>query len=138
MSKSRAKKEEQLFARWEKKLERLGLGVLEPLCMSELFSRLCPRELDKCKWYEMQDDAELSAYRECLHRAVKKLPYRERNIVILHTGIGNDIHCYTFGEIGYIFKITKSRVQQLYARAIRKLSDYVANDVVSNRILFNH
>ena len=83
----------------------------------------------------MQDGAELSAYRAYLHRAVKKLPYRERNIVILHTGIGNDIHCYTFEEIGYIFQITRARVQQLYEKAIRKLSDYVAGDVVSNRIL---
>ena len=133
---SKINSEEKLFARWEKKLERLGLGVLEPLCPSEQFSRLCPRRLDKCRWYEEQDNDELSAYRECLRRAIKKLSYRERHIVILHDGIGDDKHCYTFGEIGYIFKITKARVQQVYAKAIRKLTDYIANDVISNEILF--
>jgi DNA-directed RNA polymerase specialized sigma24 family protein len=104
MSKSdRANNEEKLIARWERKLERLGLGVLEPLCPSEQFTRLRPRALDKCKWYEMPDDAEPSAYRECIQKALKKLPYRERNIVMLHDGIGGDMHCYTFEEIGHIF-----------------------------------
>jgi len=136
MSKAnRRNSEEKLIARWEQKLERLGLGVLEPLCSSEEFARLHPRKLDKCQWYDTIDDTDLSAYRKCLHRALKKLPYREQNIVILHIGIGDDIHCYTFAEIGYIFKITRVRVQQLYEKATQKLSDYITHDVVSNRIL---
>jgi len=128
--------EEKLIARWEQKLKRLGLGVLEPLCSSEEFAPLCHRKLDKSAWYETIDDTDLSAYRECLRRALKKLPYRERHIVILHNGMGDDIHCYTFREIGYIFKITQTRVKQLYEKAIRKLTDYIGNDVAVNRILF--
>ena len=137
MSKAtRPNNDEKLIARWEKKLESLGLGVLEPLCSSGQFTRLRPRKFDKYQWYDTIDDTDLSAYRECLRRALKRLPLRERNIVILHDGIGDDIHCYTFAEIGHIFKITRMRVQQVYEKAIRKLTDYIANDVVANRILF--
>ena len=133
---SKTNNEEKLIARWERKLARLGLGILDPLDSSEQFTRLRPRNVDKCKWYEAFDDADQSAYRECLRRALKKLPYRERHVVILHDGIGGDRHCYTLGEIGHIFKITKERVRQVYEKAIRKLTDYITNDVVCNRILF--
>ena len=130
---SRTNSEEKLIARWEKKLERLGLGILEPLDSSEHI-RLHPRKVDKCKWYEIPDDAEVSAYRECIQRALKKLSYRERHIVLLHDGIGDDIYCYTLAEIGCIFKITQARVRQIYEKAIRKLSDHITCDVVNNRI----
>ena len=137
MSKAnRRNSEEKLIARWEKKLERLGLGVVEPLCPSKQFTRLRPRKLDNSQWYDTFDEADLSAWRECLHKALKRLPYRERHIVILRNGMGDDIHCYTFAEIGYIFNITKARVQQLYVKATRKLSDYITSDVVAKRILF--
>jgi len=132
----RAHNEEKLIARWERKLERLGLGVLEPLCPSEQFTRLRPRTVDKYKWYEMQDDTESSVYREYIQSALKKLPYRERQIVMLHDGIGDDMQHYTFKELGHIFQITQVRIQQLYEKAVRKLFDHIVHDAANNKMLF--
>ncbi|MEE9311012.1 MAG: RNA polymerase sigma factor RpoD [Planctomycetota bacterium] len=48
------------------------------------------------------------------------LTYREREIIRLRYGIG-DGHTYTLEEVGKIFKVTRERVRQIEAKAIRKL-----------------
>ncbi len=48
------------------------------------------------------------------------LTYREREIVRLRYGIG-DGYTYTLEEVGRIFKVTRERVRQIEAKAIRKL-----------------
>jgi hypothetical protein len=124
---------EKLIIRWERKLERLGLGVLPPLCRSEGFTRLHCGKLDKCKWYEPFENTDQMEYEtKCLHRAIRKLSYRERIIVMLHCGI-EEQHCYTFSDIAKIFKVTKTRVSQIYEKATKKLIDHVTNEVI-NRI----
>ena len=51
---------------------------------------------------------------------LKGLSYREREIIKLRYGIG-DGHTYTLEEVGRIFKVTRERVRQVEAKAIRKL-----------------
>ena len=46
--------------------------------------------------------------------------YREREIVKLRYGVG-DGYTYTLEEVGRIFKVTRERVRQVEAKAIRKL-----------------
>jgi RNA polymerase primary sigma factor len=48
------------------------------------------------------------------------LTYREREIIKLRYGIG-DGYTYTLEEVGRIFKVTRERVRQVEAKAIRKL-----------------
>ena len=51
---------------------------------------------------------------------LKTLTYREREILKLRYGIG-DGYTYTLEEVGKIFKVTRERVRQVEAKAIRKL-----------------
>jgi RNA polymerase primary sigma factor len=51
---------------------------------------------------------------------LKSLTYREREIIKLRYGIG-DGYTYTLEEVGKIFKVTRERVRQVEAKALRKL-----------------
>ena len=70
------------------------------------------------------DSPVLSATQEMLRERIdailKTLSYREREIIKLRYGIG-DGYTYTLEEVGRIFKVTRERVRQVEAKAIRKL-----------------
>jgi len=51
---------------------------------------------------------------------LKTLTYREREIIKLRYGLG-DGYSYTLEEVGRIFKVTRERVRQIEAKAVRKL-----------------
>jgi RNA polymerase primary sigma factor len=55
-----------------------------------------------------------------IEEVLKTLTYREREIIKLRFGIG-DGYTYTLEEVGKIFKVTRERVRQVEAKAIRKL-----------------
>ena len=58
--------------------------------------------------------------KERIDTILKTLSYREREIIKLRYGIG-DGYTYTLEEVGRIFKVTRERVRQVEAKAIRKL-----------------
>ena len=58
--------------------------------------------------------------RQRIEHVLKSLTYREREIIKLRYGIG-DGYTYTLEEVGRIFKVTRERVRQVEAKAIRKL-----------------
>jgi RNA polymerase primary sigma factor len=58
--------------------------------------------------------------RDRIESVLKTLTYREREIIKLRYGIG-DGYTYTLEEVGRIFKVTRERVRQIEAKAIRKL-----------------
>ncbi|OUT67188.1 MAG: RNA polymerase subunit sigma-70 [Planctomycetaceae bacterium TMED10] len=60
---------------------------------------------------------------------LKTLTYREREIVRLRYGL-DDGYTYTLEEVGRIFRVTRERVRQIEAKALRKLQ----NPVRSNRL----
>lgn len=51
---------------------------------------------------------------------LSKLTYREQEVLRLRYGIGYD-HEYTLDEIGQKFCVTRERVRQIEAKALRKL-----------------
>ncbi len=55
-----------------------------------------------------------------IEAVLRTLSYREREIIKLRYGIG-DGYTYTLEEVGRIFKVTRERVRQVEAKAIRKL-----------------
>jgi RNA polymerase primary sigma factor len=55
-----------------------------------------------------------------IDQILKTLTYREREIIKLRYGLG-DGYTYTLEEIGRIFKVTRERVRQIEAKAVRKL-----------------
>jgi RNA polymerase primary sigma factor len=55
-----------------------------------------------------------------IDQVLKTLTYREREIIKLRYGLG-DGYTYTLEEVGRIFKVTRERVRQIEAKAVRKL-----------------
>jgi RNA polymerase primary sigma factor len=58
--------------------------------------------------------------RQEIDNLLKTLTYREREIIRLRYGLG-DGYTYTLEEVGRIFKVTRERVRQIEAKAVRKL-----------------
>jgi len=58
--------------------------------------------------------------REKIEQLLKTLTWREREIVRLRYGL-QDGYTYTLEEVGRIFKVTRERVRQIEAKAVRKL-----------------
>jgi RNA polymerase primary sigma factor len=58
--------------------------------------------------------------REKIDAVLSTLSFREREIIKLRYGIG-DGYTYTLEEVGRIFKVTRERVRQIEAKAVRKL-----------------
>ena len=58
--------------------------------------------------------------KERIDDVLDSLTFREREIIKLRYGIG-DGYTYTLEEVGRIFRVTRERVRQIEAKAIRKL-----------------
>jgi RNA polymerase primary sigma factor len=58
--------------------------------------------------------------KEKLEQVLNTLTYREREIIKLRYGLG-DGYTYTLEEVGKIFRVTRERVRQIEAKAVRKL-----------------
>jgi RNA polymerase primary sigma factor len=58
--------------------------------------------------------------RERITDVLNTLTFREREIIKLRYGIG-DGYTYTLEEVGRIFRVTRERVRQIEAKAVRKL-----------------
>jgi RNA polymerase primary sigma factor len=55
---------------------------------------------------------------------LKTLTYREREIIRLRYGL-SDGYSYTLEEVGRIFRVTRERVRQIEAKAVKKLQNPV-------------
>jgi len=58
--------------------------------------------------------------RDRIEQVLRTLTYREREIIKLRYGLG-DGYSYTLEEVGHIFKVTRERIRQIEAKAVRKL-----------------
>ena len=58
--------------------------------------------------------------KEKIESVLDTLTYREREIIKLRYGIG-DGYTYTLEEVGKKFMVTRERVRQIEAKAVRKL-----------------
>jgi len=65
--------------------------------------------------------------RQKINSLLKTLTYREREIIRLRYGLG-DGYTYTLEEVGRIFKVTRERVRQIEAKAVRKLQHPVRSE----------
>jgi RNA polymerase primary sigma factor len=85
---------------------------------SAAFGDLFPSE-------ERQPDeqVEVELTERALHEAVAELPEREQEILKLRYGLGTDLDPKSLEEIGRILGITRERVRQLEADALRRLAE---------------
>ncbi|MFT5299611.1 MAG: RNA polymerase primary sigma factor [Mariniblastus sp.] len=90
-------------------------------------------EGDDCSFGEFIEDSQSEnpvrmatncILRDKIESLLKTLTYREREIIRLRYGLG-DGYTYTLEEVGRIFKVTRERVRQIEAKAVRKLQNPV-------------
>jgi RNA polymerase primary sigma factor len=70
------------------------------------------------------EEVEVQLTESALHRAVAELPEREQTIVKLRYGLDGDPEPKSLEEIGRIMGITRERVRQLEADALRRLAEW--------------
>jgi RNA polymerase primary sigma factor len=71
-----------------------------------------------------EEEVEVELTEQALHRAVADLPEREQAIVKLRYGLNGDPEPKSLEEIGRIMGITRERVRQLEAEALRRLAEW--------------
>ena len=71
--------------------------------------------------------------RDKIMAVLDTLSFREREIIKLRYGIG-DGYTYTLEEVGRIFKVTRERVRQIEAKAVRKLQHPVRSRMLEGFI----
>ena len=52
--------------------------------------------------------------------ALGRLSFRERSILEMRFGLG-DGYAYTLAQTGFVFRLTRERIRQIQAKALRKL-----------------
>jgi len=99
-------------------------------------------EGDDCSFGEFIEDSQTEnpvrlatncILRDKIEGLLKTLTYREREIIRLRYGLG-DGYTYTLEEVGRIFKVTRERVRQIEAKAVRKLQNPVRSQVLEGFI----
>ena len=66
------------------------------------------------------DSAMQAVFRDELDKALNTLPDRERDVLKFRYGLGSD-RSHTLEEVGREFKVTRERIRQIEAKALRKL-----------------
>jgi RNA polymerase primary sigma factor len=69
------------------------------------------------------EQVEVDLTEQALHAAVSELPDREQQILTLRYGLSGDADPKSLEEIGRILGITRERVRQLEAEALRRLAE---------------
>jgi RNA polymerase primary sigma factor len=71
-----------------------------------------------------EEEVEVQLTEQALHRAIADLPDREQAIVKLRYGLDGDPEPKSLEEIGKIMGITRERVRQIEADALRRLAEW--------------
>ena len=97
--------------------KRIDHRMRHDLKIDDIDTQLLPDRHDD----DWLSNDELKSMTDDIALAMRSLTSREREIIKLNFGIGGDGYCYSYEEIGRIFKITRTRVWQIKTKAIRKL-----------------
>lgn len=69
------------------------------------------------------DTAMKAVFKDELNKALELLPEREREVLKFRYGVGYD-RSHTLEEVGRQFKVTRERIRQIEAKALRKLRSH--------------
>ena len=69
------------------------------------------------------DSAMKAVFKDELNKALELLPEREREVLKFRYGVGYD-RSHTLEEVGREFKVTRERIRQIEAKALRKLRSH--------------
>ena len=104
-----------------------GTGVGKSTIINAIAGKLIAETGDNA--VEVTDERELAAaVRHMLSRVLRKLSDRERTVIISRFGIGTNDQPKTLEEVGHIFGLTRERIRQIEARALKKLRQMLAGE----------
>jgi RNA polymerase primary sigma factor len=69
-----------------------------------------------------EEEVEVSLREQALHRALKKLPEREREVIKMRYGLNGDVAPTSLEEIGRRLNLTRERVRQIETAALQRLA----------------
>src|SRR5437763_1959933 len=72
--------------------------------------------------HDFEEELHVGLTEETLHRAVKELPDREQDVLKLRYGLNGDEDPKSLDEIGRRLGLTRERVRQIEAQALRRLA----------------
>ncbi|MDR2706932.1 MAG: sigma-70 family RNA polymerase sigma factor, partial [Planctomycetaceae bacterium] len=98
------------------------VGMMEESSFGEL--------LEDSKQLRPDDELTRTSLRDQIDDVLQALTNREREIIKLRFGLG-DGSVYTLDEVGKIFSVTRERVRQIEAKAVRKLQHPVRSRKLS-------
>ncbi len=78
-----------------------------------------------------EESAILETLKEKVEEAFEKLSPREKRVLEMRFGIGIDAE-HTLEEVGKVFNVTRERIRQIEAKALKKLRYPVSLDVLKN------
>jgi RNA polymerase primary sigma factor len=70
----------------------------------------------------VEEELHVSLRQEALHKALRELPDREREVLRLRYGLNGDVDPHSLEQIGRRLGLTRERVRQLEARALERLA----------------
>ena len=100
--------------------ERLGHIELASPCSHVWFFKGLPSRIGQLLDISLRDLESVLYFESYVVVDPGDAPVREREIIKLRYGLG-DGYTYTLEEVGRIFKVTRERVRQIEAKAVRKL-----------------
>ncbi len=71
--------------------------------------------------------ANLGLLRDKIELMLRSLTYRDREIIKMRYGLG-DGYSYTLEQTGKVFKVTRERIRQIEAKALRKIQNTARSD----------
>lgn len=69
-----------------------------------------------------------ASLKEKIEAVLKCLTYREREIIKMRYGLGDGL-TYSLEEAGRVFKLSRERIRQIEAKAVRKLQHPIRKDI---------
>jgi len=107
------------------KMARTPLSLDQPVGDNEdsTFGNFLKDDREEDPLYETHQ----AALKSRIEEVMEHLNYREREIIKLRYGL-SDGYSYTLEEVGKIFSVTRERVRQIEAKAVRKLQQPYHNE----------
>ena len=108
---------------------RQPMSLDRPICESEdaSFSEFVEDESTQSPTQSTTNEL----LKDKIESLLKTLTYREREIIRLRYGL-TDGYTYTLEEVGRIFRVTRERVRQIEAKAVKKLQHPVRSKQLEN------
>ena len=106
-------------------MKNFAKSIPEESGIQEMFRASSPEVMELIPGATVEDEPSreqmMTGFRKILNRVLRMLSEREREVIIARFGLRSDGSRATLEEIGSSFDLSKERIRQIEAKALRKL-----------------